>query len=220
LVGAALAASATPALAECTFIPPLPKVSFAVASGAHEIFAGTVTDAGEIRNEFQVRVEEVLRGPAAVGDVRRFARLAPNWPWAKSPGGDAHPGCTFLYASPGERVVILLDATSPGMWLEANGQRWYQPPTRFHTIGILEGSSREQYGSGGRQLFSLERLRAMVAELPATDTDVVPVARSSSPVGPLLMVFAGFVAGALAVRRRWSPSMTGPNRQTDGTRTR
>jgi hypothetical protein len=195
-----------PVAAECTFIPPLPKVSMAIGT-AKELFVGEVVARGASRAEFTVRVDEVLRGPARVGDLRPFRYLAPNWPWANDPGGQPYPSCSTIYADLGEHLIVALGARTSGSIIEEGGMRWYQPPTTFNTIGITEGSSREQYGSGGRQLFSLERLREL-ARLSAPPTDAAPSLTIARPkdgdlaaAGPAVLMAAAAVGAGAALRR-------------------
>jgi hypothetical protein len=205
LASAGLLATARPVAAECTFIPPLPKVSMAIAT-AKELFVGEVVANGSNRAEFTVRVDEVLRGPARVGGLRTFSYLRPNWPWANYPGGQPYASCSTIYAETGEHIIVALGARTSGGIIEEGDMRWYQPPTTFNTIGITEGSSREQYGSGGRQLFSLERLRELARLAPPpTDTLGAPFA-SRPPVPwlgtPVVLLIAAGIMGGLAAWRR------------------
>lgn len=207
VAGAGLFASPGPAAAECTYIPALPKISFAIPT-AKELFAGTVTSIGASRGDFTVRVDEVFRGSAAVGSVRTMAGVAPNWPTDLDALGSVQVSCAVLNARRvGEKVAIALGARFPGGILHSNGydKDFYQPPTTFNTIAILEGSPHEQYGSGGRQLFSLKRLRELAAIFPPpTDTLEAPAvapASAWSATGLLVLIGAGFLGGAIAWRR-------------------
>ena len=134
--------------AECTYIPPLPKVSMAIGT-ARELFVGEVMANGQGKAVFTVLVSEVLRGPAKVGDRRTFEWVEPNWPWA----GPTAPACSYLNGRVGEILIVALGARTSGMTLYSYPGTWYQPPTTFNTVGIVNGSSREQYGGNGRQLF-------------------------------------------------------------------
>jgi hypothetical protein len=187
---AAVIGSPRSVAAECTYIPPLPKVSMAIRT-AKELFVGDVI-ASLDGDRFTVRIVEVLRGPAHVGDRRTFDSVPPNWPWTKGTG-PAFPACTTLHGRVGETVILALDARTSGMTLHEYGATWYQPPTTFSTVGIVNGSSHEQYGSVGRQLFSLERLRELARlSPPETDTErevVVP-----SPGVPFMSRGPGLVA--------------------------
>lgn len=211
LAGATVIASAGPVAAECSYIPPLPKVSMAIGT-AKELFVGDVIANGlwnnaPVNTRFTVQVVEVLRGPAKVGDHRTFDWVTPNWPWTKGTGtAPAYPACTYLTGRVGETVILALDARTSGGTLHAYGATWYQPPTTFSTVGIVNGSSREQYGSNGRQLFSLNRLRELARlSLPATDTASTAIAPSSSrSVGDArlaLVTLLALVAGLAALRR-------------------
>jgi hypothetical protein len=193
LAAGSMAIGTRPVRAECTFVPPLPKLSFAVPT-ATELFVGDVVANGpEGGVAFTVRVSEVLRGDAAVGEVRSYRYVEPNWPWSNG-GAKPFPSCATLHATVGERVVLALGARWPGGSVRDGDLEWFQPPTTFNTIGILEGSSREQYGSGGRQLFSIERLREMVGlDPPETDTVRQPAAAAAAPPqgpAPILLLSA------------------------------
>lgn len=196
---------AGPVAAECTFIPPLPKVSMAVAT-AKDLFVGDVIDegTGTVKTPiFTVRVTEVFRGSAKVGQIRHYEYLEPNWPWANYPGGQPYPSCSVIWGRPGEHVILAIGARWPGGTVQDGTLSWYQPPTTFNTIGILEGSSREQYGSGGRQLFSIERLRELVAGLPPeTDTTDAPVVTPGGAPSAILVLVLAASIGALAALRR------------------
>ena len=97
----------------------------------------------------------------------------------------------------GEDVILALGARWPGGRVESGGRSWYQPPTAFHTMGVSEGWP----GPSVRQHFSLDRLRAMVAEVPATDA--VPAAEMSGSrlLLPLAIVLAGSMGFAYGYRR-------------------
>jgi hypothetical protein len=192
-----------PVAAECTFIPPLPKLSLAVGT-AKELFVGDVVATGPSYAEFTVRIDEVLRGPAKVGDLRELRYIEPNWPWMNYPGGKPYASCSMLHGSVGETVVLALAARWPGGTLRVETLSWYQPPTTFNTMAIVNGSPHEQYGSGGRQLFSLERLRELAGvSPPATDTAVRHVGSSPARANAAIWLIglAGVVGGLVALRR-------------------
>jgi hypothetical protein len=192
----------SPAAAECSFIPPLPKITPAVYS-ARELFVGEVIAIGDYRGDLTVRVDEVLRGPAFVGEVRHLVDVDTNWPWSKSSGLDPYPACIGLWGDVGETVAIALDARWPGGTIRENHQVWYQPPTRYNTMAIIHGLRKEPY-SGGRQRMSVERLREMVAGLPATDMAPESTGDTQSDGRVIWVLLAGVVgalAGARQVRR-------------------
>jgi hypothetical protein len=203
---------ASPVAAECSYIPPLPKISFAIPT-AKELFTGTVISIGQNgdgdRYIFGVRVEEVFRGPEKVGSVHEMVGVAPNWPTELDALGSVEVSCAVIGTRHvGEKVAIALGARFPGGMVhsKAYDKDFYQPPTIFNTMAILDGSSREQYGSGGRQLFSIERLRELARQFPpATDT-----LTASAPVSPprtepcaelAILAAAGLLGAASAWRR-------------------
>jgi hypothetical protein len=166
---------------------------------ANELFVGQVVangplptgNSGTNTGDFTVRIDEVIRGQAGIGDLRRFRYVQPNWPWTKGTG-PAFPACSHLHGKVGETVILALGARTSGGTLHAYGGTWYQPPTTFNTIGIVDGSSREQYGSNGRQLFSLDGLRELAKPSPPeTDTKpsiVSPTVRAESRQPPLGLI--------------------------------
>jgi hypothetical protein len=212
LAAPAFLATASPVAAECTFVPPLPRISMAVST-AKDLFVGDVVAGGSGLNgpsvtTFTIRITEVLRGPAAVGQMRTLSEVAPNWPWTMpSDGGKAYPSCSTLLAVTGERVIVALGARTSGQILHQNGQSWFQPPTIFNTIALVSGSFEEGHPTLDRQVFSLTRLRKL-AELaePPTDTTstaaVGPDRASPGKAGPLVgAAVAGLLLGLIAPRR-------------------
>jgi hypothetical protein len=219
-----LGIGAAPVAAECTYIPPLPKISMAIPT-ARELFVGKVIRIGDNgdgdRAIFRVRIEEVLRGPVEVGEVRDFAFVAPNWPWSGSPGGHPYPSCNSLLADLGETVALALDARWPGGTLHDSGVTWYQPPTTFQTIAVIVKAGDAGYDND-RQKFSLERLRELAALFPpATDTLAASAAGPAVPPGSgpggelAILAAAGFLGalGAWRRTRRW-PHLATPARSS------
>jgi hypothetical protein len=195
--------------AECTFVPPLPRVSMAAAT-AEELFVGEVVANGPGQGfDFTVRVDEVVRGVARVGDLRRFSSVEPNWPWTTYGGGKPFPACTYLYGEVGETLIVALAArTSGGTIRDASGT-WYQPPTTFSTVAITEPASASSGDPYDREVLSLDRLRLLAAtSAPATDTlaaRALPSPRANRiPPAILLAVFVIAVALSTAwqVHRR------------------
>src|SRR5690348_14432038 len=87
----AVLGSSAPVRAECTYVV-IPPASEAAPS-AREVIVGTVIEnVGGQLYDFRLRVDHALRGPARVGDVRRFEFLFPGWPLADY-GGTMAPPC-------------------------------------------------------------------------------------------------------------------------------
>src|SRR4029453_4361 len=77
-------AAPQPVQAECTFnvIPPATDG----ARAAREIIVGRVIqNIDDYIYDFRVRIIHVLRGPAHVGEVRRFKAVYPGWPMSQYP---------------------------------------------------------------------------------------------------------------------------------------
>ena len=198
-----LFAAPRPAAAECTFVPPLPKISFAVPT-ARELFVGEVIANGSGTSAiFTVRVDEVLRGAVKVGDVRVFQYAEPNWPWTKGTG-EPYASCNSLLANRGETVAVAIGARWPGGTLHEYGQTWYQPPTTFQTVALIVDTVGGGYDVQGRQRFSLKRLRELAAiGPPPTDALAAPTSAAPRawPPGLIALVAAGLLGGALGWHR-------------------
>ena len=173
----AVAARPGEVAAECTYIPPMPKISMAVPSATElfvgDVIANPVANSSASRAIFTVRVTEVLRGGMKVGEERTFRYLEPNWPWSNYPGGQPYASCAVISAAPGERVALALGARWPGGLLHDGDISWYQPPTTFNTIALISPADRDPF-SGGRQVFSIERLREMAAAFPPDTATLGP----------------------------------------------
>lgn len=197
------------ASAECIFVPPLPRVSMAAAT-AEELFVGQVIANGPGQGfDFTVRIDEVVRGVAKVGDLRRFSSVEPNWPWTTYGGGKPFPACTYLYGEVGETLIVALKARTPGGTIRDNSGTWYQRPTTFSTVAITEPASASSSDPYDREVLSLDRLRLLAAtSAPPTDTSAaraLPSANSSrNPPAILLAVFVISIAlwTGWQVRRR------------------
>jgi len=199
---------AGPVAAECIYVPPFPKISPAIATAREIIVGEVVTDfdpaelglTAETAPDRALRVTEVLRGPAKVGDLRDARYLEPNWPWTMSPGStEPYPSCGGLPMWPGTVIAIAFDALQPGGVMHDNGMTWVQPPTRYNAAALIEGDA-----GGGLSRFSIERLREMAA-LPPTDTAMLASTASASGSGPnglsaVLLVAA--IGGTLLGLRR------------------
>jgi len=144
----------TAVLAECPYLPPYPPVTEAVPS-AREIIVGTVLESiNGSPGDFTLRIDEVLRGDAAVGQVRRITYLYPNWPNEKLDGG-VITSCTYLTAKPGDVIAIAYQA------LADDGR------TRINAAGWIKGSP-DYWNEGWGEIATLSELRALAA-LPPTD---------------------------------------------------
>ena len=193
----------TSVAAECTFVPPLPKVSMAAAT-ARELFVGEVVangfwNAGPAGFVFSVRVDEVLRGPGKVGDLREFSWVEPNWPWTMGGSGKPYPACTYLYGVTGETVILALGARTSGETIRDAGGTWYQPPTKFNTVAITAAASPTSGDPYDREVLSLERLRQLAAlSAPPTDTSARGLLPSSTVANdPWAVLLTVFVVAAL-----------------------
>jgi hypothetical protein len=178
----------SPVFAECTFVPSLPRVSMAVGT-AQELFVGEVVENGLWNDRpagfiFTVRVDEVLRGAAKVGELREFSWVEPNWPMAKYGSAKPYPACTYLYGTVGETVVLALRARTSGGMIRDGAQSWYQPPTTFNTIGLAKGSARDPDAPYERQVLSLDRLRELAALPPPSTDATTTIGSSPSLSGP------------------------------------
>jgi hypothetical protein len=205
---AALAAllAAAPVAAECTFVPPWPRLTEAIPS-ARVIVVGEVVDAfdpseldlppGQAPRDVALRVMEVLRGDARTGDLLDVQYLMPNWPWAPlhDRSGQAHPSCRGLAARPGEVIALAFDALHPGGPMRRGSDTWFQPPTRYNAVAVVDGRF-----TSDRERVTLDQLRALAA-LPATDVE----AAAGGPAWPsdlAVVVAAGLGLIAITVRVR------------------
>ena len=196
LLLASLLGTASPVAAECTFIPPFPDIPPAVPT-AGEIIVGTVVGPVASRSDFRLRIDEVLRGHARVGEVRQISYLAPNWPWTHGHGSpSAHPSCSTLMADEGEVIAIAYDALAAGGRMEANGEQWVQPPTRYHAAGLIEGDTETNRDLKRVSLAELRRLAALPMPDTATETD--PAVERSLPLVALMVA----MVVAMATMRR------------------
>jgi hypothetical protein len=177
------------ARAECSHfvIPPATEA----APSAREVIVGTVIEnVGGQLYDFRLRVDHVLRGPARVGDVRRFEFLFPGWPLADY-GGTMAPPCEAIPGSKGNVMALSLDALAPDGKTRYNGASW------------ILGSPHFSDDAPRTTLAEMLRLTGM----PATDT--VPSTSSAHPgnasaalalVAGLLALIAYLVLGVRRVR--------------------
>lgn len=180
-----LGALATPTsvYAECTYnvIPPATEA----ARSAREIFIGRVIEnIGGYEYDFRIRITHVLRGPAHVGDVRRFNNVYPGWPPSQYPlpGTRKHyPPCSPIPGPKGHVIAFALDALAP------DGE------TRYNAASWISG-----FNPWGHPETTLDEMRRLAA-LPQTDAFGVKSDPSSNrsqlPSAILALVFSStFIA--------------------------
>lgn len=122
LAGVGLVLVASPALAECPYyvVPPATDA----ARSAREIVVGTVVEnVGDQLYDFRLRIDRVLRGPATVGEVRRFESLYPRWPLIEAAGTLIGP-CEPIPGWRGNVIVLALDALAPDGKTRYNAASW------------------------------------------------------------------------------------------------
>ena len=158
----ALATLATPQAvrAECPYvvIPPATEA----ARTARQIIVGTVVEnVNESVGDFRLRIHHVLRGPARVGDVRRFKAVFPGWPPSDFPLPDGRPfmPCEPIPGWKGNVIAFLLDALAP------DGE------TRYNAASWINGRVPLNWEMPRTTLAEMRRLAA----LPPTDTVVSAV---------------------------------------------
>ncbi len=176
--------------AECSFIPPWPKITPALLS-AREIVVGRVVsdfaqaklhlEADQGARDYALRITEVLRGPRKPGDLMDIQYLRANWPWARSYAhSDHYPSCSYIRTAPGEVIAVAIGAVMPRGLVTSGGQQWVQPKTRYNAMGVIKAVLR------GRERVTLEYLRA-AAEYPQTDTAELATPRSNGPDTPRMV---------------------------------
>lgn len=182
---------AEPARAECPYFPVPPATD--AARSAREVIVGTVVEnVGDQLYDFRLRVDHVLRGPAQVGDVRRFDFLFPNWPITEASEGEAIAPCEAIPGWTGNVIALSLDAVAP------DGR------TRYHGASWIDGTPLHRDDVPRTTLAEIEA----IAGMPPTDTapDVESARRARSGDGPPLALVGGLasVLVLLVLRRRWS----------------
>jgi hypothetical protein len=199
-----------PVRAECPYfvIPPAPEA----ARSAREVIVGTVVEnVGDQLYDFRLRIDHVLRGPAKVGDIRRFTSLYPGWPFARDGNGKViltDEGKPFAPCEPipwkGDVIALSLDAVAP------NGK------TRYNAASWISGDLPINRDLPRTTLAEMRRL----AEMPQTDTSPmqVPVGRGTTiPVAACIVLAAFVLAGIAGLRGRRRPRSgdSRPRRFTD-----
>jgi hypothetical protein len=199
----------TPVAAECPYIPPYPGVIDASGS-AREIVVGTVLEnVGGQFYDFRLRIDEVIRGSARPGQVRRITDLQPKWPVASLADGTRVAPCEAIGASTGNVIALAFDALAP------------DGATRYNAISWISGTPElrhpDQY-----TITTVAELSAL-GPLPPTDTASVPEATSPSgqPSARDVSLFGLAVSAAvvvllrLTVRRPAGPRSTLPSCRPD-----
>jgi hypothetical protein len=190
LAGAGVLAGSAPVRAECPFfvIPPATEA----APSAREIIVGTVIEnVRGLHSDFRLRIDHVLRGPAKVGEIRRFDRLWPDWPRIEMEDGTRIGPCEPIRAVEGNVIALSLDALAPDGVTRYNAESW------------LSGSLPYNFDEPRTTLAEMEVLASMNA--PETDADPMPGARPAASPSALALLLAG-AASLLALgalRRRW-----------------
>lgn len=201
---------AFPVAAECPYLPAWPPITTAIGTARVIVVGQIVSDFDQAdlhlgvsqgARDYALRVTEVLRGDASVGDLLDVQYLSPNWPQTRVAGiTDALASCNYLHTVPGEVIAIAFDALQPGGRMTDGDQTWIQPPTRYNAVGVIrttEPFDEDMSPQHDRELVTLRQLRSL-ASLPMTDT--VQPARDSSDRAPIILV-VGLAAGLLALRR-------------------
>ena len=192
LTALGLLAGPAPASAECPYFPIPPATE--AARSAREVIVGTVIEnvGGDIF-DFRVRIDHVLRGPASVGDVRRFEALYPGWPLTETSDGTLIAPCEPIPGSTGNVIAFALDALAP------------DGTTRYSAASWIAGDLTINRDVPRTTLAEMQRLAA----LPATDTTdaVATVAAMDRPtIDPVVVLLAVFLSalgvGLFGPRRR------------------
>ena len=170
------------ARAECGFLDPWPSFQ-AIAPKAERVIVGKVVEDRDDNSSgylarFGFRVDEVLRGNAAVGAIIEIAYLPPGPPWVLCPD-------TYLRPLLGDVLAIATGAPGPnGETL--NSAAWIKGAPDDMEVGLGRISRRDLHALFG---------------LPATDTAAPP--RSISTQTPwALIIVAGLLGGLITFRKR------------------
>lgn len=189
LAFAGMVGSSGPVRAECPYfvIPPATDA----ARSAREIIVGTVIEnVGGQLYDFRLRVDQVMRGPAKVGDVRRFEFLYPGWPTYEAGDGTIIVPCAPIPGWEGNVIAFSLGA------LGTDGT------TRYDAASWISGRLPVDQDVPRTTLAQMSRL----AGLPQTDSaaPLTPAQRADERSGSALLVLVGaFIVGlGLGARRR------------------
>ena len=114
---------ASVARAECPHfvIPPATDA----ARSAREVVVGRVIEnVGDQLYDFRLQIDHVLRGPANVGDIRRFDSLYPGWPLVEAGDGTKIAPCQPIPGWEGNVIARSLDALAPDGMTRYNAASW------------------------------------------------------------------------------------------------
>jgi hypothetical protein len=169
--------------AECPFyvVPPATDA----ARSAREVIVGTVIEnVNETVFDFRLRIDHVLRGPARVGDVRRFKALFPNWPMeGPTADGKYFAPCEPIPGWKGNVIAMSLDALAPDGKTRYNGASWIKG-----RLPINRDLPRT----------TLAEMRALAA-MPPTDTSSPSVAPSGTASDSAILAVVAALAFGLAM---------------------
>jgi hypothetical protein len=168
LAGLGTLGVASVAKAECPYyvIPPATDA----ARSAREVVVGRVIEnVGGQLYDFRLEIDHVLRGPANVGDVRRFDSLYPGWPLLEVSDGTKIPPCEPIPGWEGNVIALSLGALAPdGM-------------TRYNAASWISGDLPVNHDLPRTTLAEMVRLAGM------PQTDVAPAPSAVDSGGPALL---------------------------------
>lgn len=159
---------ATAARAECPYfvVPPATDA----ARSAREVVVGRVIEnVGGQLYDFRLQIDHVLRGPANIGDVRRFDSLYPGWPLLEVGDGTKIAPCEAIPGWKGNVIALSLDA------LASDGK------TRYNAASWISGDLPINRDLPRTTLAEMVRLSGM----PQTDVAAAPAPVQSR--GPSLV---------------------------------
>ena len=172
-----------PVLAECPWFPVPPATD--AARSAREVIVGTVLqNYQESMYRFRLRIDHVLRGPAEVGQSRRFEDLYPKWPFTRSADGKLYPPCAPIPAWKGDVIALSLDALAP------DGK------TRYNAASYIRGYIPPPFRENLDRT-TLDEMRA-IAAMPATDTEITSVPPTAPSAVTSVLPFVTTMAFAIA----------------------
>ena len=191
-------AAPQPVQAECTFSPVPPATE--AARAAREIIVGRVIqNIDDYIYDFRIRIIQVLRGPAHVGDVPRFKSVYPGWPMSPYPipGTKRHyPPCSPIPGRTGNVIAFSLDALAPDGATRYNGASWISGRPFAWDVPRTT-------------LAEMQRLAA----LPPTDT-LVPNGAQARPGTAPIILLSGLLSFMVVVvslpHRRRARASAGP----------
>ena len=186
LAGLGMLGTAGPARAECPHfvVPPATEA----AASAREVIVGQVVEnVDDQLFDFRLRIDHVLRGPAEVGDLRRFEMLYPGWPMTQLGDGTTTAPCEAIPGWKDNVIALSLGALAP------DGK------TRYNAASWISGDLEVVYRDLPRTSLA-EMIR--LAALPSTDVGRTEVpADSQAPLFVLPVLAAVAALFAVATRR-------------------